>query len=221
MTTSSDRIQALVQSGTLPSEDAEALLAAVGAPARPSWRRWLLDPMDCFSAVQLTWVGLGVALVGIALERFDVAFDGFLDLHLRREPWSLATSAVRAFVAWPLGALVLWLVSLVAGRQGRLIDFLGLVGVARLPLVGVALPLVLIAATRDFPSAGSTPVPVPTPALVLVTVMALAGVAWLIVLAYRGFVTASGLRGSKRIVAFVAGVLLAEAASQVVLSRLA
>lgn len=82
MTTSSDRIQALVQNDTLPSEDAEALLAAVGAPARPRWRRWLLDPMDCFSAVQLTRVGLGVALVGIALVGFDVAFDGFLDIHL-------------------------------------------------------------------------------------------------------------------------------------------
>jgi hypothetical protein len=219
MNTPRERIQGLVQKGALPSREAEVLLAALGAPAHKGWL--LLDPLERFGAVQLTLVGLAVALVGVALERCGLVFDGYLDLHLTHQAWRWQTSAVRALVAWPLGAFVLWLASLVAGRGGRLIDFMALVGVARLPSVLLALPIAVILAAHDGSSATPGALPVPTPALLAITALGLAGVAYFIVLSYRGFVTASGLRGSRRVVAFVAGTLLAEVASKIVLVSLA
>ena len=213
MTTPSERIQGLVQRGALPAEDAKALLAAVGAPRRARGAALLLDPLECLGAAPLTLIGLGAALLGVGLERSGLAFDGFLDLHITQQPWRWTTSLGHALAAWPLGALVLWLASLLAGRQGRLVDFLGLVGIARLPSVLLAIPSVLILG-----AAGLTPgrMPAQLPSVLVITALALAGVAWLLVIAYRGFGTASGLRGAKRVVAFVAGVLIAEVASKLV-----
>jgi hypothetical protein len=221
MTTARDRIQSLVQRGTVPPDEAEALLAAVGARGRPRWASVLLDPLECFGAVQLTLVGLGVALLGIALERFGMAFDGFLDMHRTDAPWSLKQSLARALVAWPFGSLVLWLGSLVAGRQGRVVDFLGLVGVARLPIVLFAIPIAVITAVRGIPGAPGSPGSAPAPVIFAIVVFALAGVGWNIVLSYRGFVTASGLRGGKRIVAYVAAVLIAEFGAKFILASIA
>jgi hypothetical protein len=219
MNTSRERIQSLVQKGALPSREAEVLLAAVGAPSRTGWRL-LLDPLERFGAVQLTLVGLVGALVGMALEYSGLVFDGYLDLHITPHAWRLAPSAVRALAAWPLGAFVLWLVSVVAGRRGRLIDFLGLVGVARLPSVLLAIPIAVILAAHGGPVATPGVLPVPVPALLAITALGLGGVACFIVLSYRGFVTASGLRGPKRVVAFVAGTLLAEVASKIIVVSL-
>ncbi len=221
MTTTRDRIQSLVQNGTVPPDEAEALLAAVGAPGRRHWARVLLDPLECLGAMQLALVGLGASLLGIAVERWGMTFDGFLDLHRTDAPWSLAQSLQRALVAWPLGALVLWLASLVAGRQGRFIDFLGVVGVARVPVVLFAIPIAAITAARGIPGAPASAGAAPAPVILAMVVFGLAAVGWNIVLSYRGFGTASGLRGGKRIALYVAGVLLAEFGSKFILASLA
>ncbi|HTV23867.1 MAG TPA: YIP1 family protein [Polyangiaceae bacterium] len=218
MNTPSQRIHDLVQKGALPAEQGETLLAAI-RPSAPHSKRLWLDPLERVSGERLALIGLGVAGLGAALRFFRIAFDGFIDLHVvegSRWPSALAEAAV----AWPLGALVLWVVSLVAGRQGRFIDFLGVVAVARVPLV--ASGVLLVPLTYLNPRPLFTPEHPPELGVKMLA-MALVGTAGLIccvTLLYRGFVTASGLKGPPRVVAFVAGALVAEIASKATLIAL-
>ncbi len=221
MTTPSERIRGLVQKGSLPADDAGELLAAVGVSAPPRWAQLLVDPLERFDAARLCLAGLGGALAGVAVSRLGVRFDGFLDLHQTPSAFRLATSLLDAVSAWLPAALIFWGVSLVAARQGRFIDFLALIGVARLPLVAFAIPIALVSQVAPV----SVPAPGEVPKLgvgvLVIVACALASLGWALTLAYRGFGTASGLRGPRRVVAFVTAVVLAEAASKLVLGALA
>jgi hypothetical protein len=120
-------------------------------------------------------------------------------------------------VAWPLAALLLWLASLLAGRRGRFIDFLGVIGVARVPLVISALPLAALILIDPPPVWQPGQVPQFQPAVVALSMLALVGVAWFVVLSYRGFVVASGLTGARRWGTFIAAALAAEVSSKMLL----
>src|SRR4051812_26250518 len=127
MNTPAERIRNLAAKGALPPEQAQDLLSALhpnrDASAAGRARSWLIDPLERVSAERLTLVGLLAVLIGIGLERFGLHFDGFLDLHVSGHPWRPLLSLVTAICAWPLGAVLLWLVARAAGRQGRFIDF--------------------------------------------------------------------------------------------------
>jgi hypothetical protein len=218
MITPSERVHDLVQRGALPPEQGEALLSALKAEP-PRWSRVLFNPLHRFGGERLVAVGLAAVLLGALLRRFGVVFDGFLDTHYAATQPRWALALAEAVVAWPFGALVLWVASLVAARQGRFIDFLGLVGVARVPVVllgvvmAVVAPLSPPAFTPDHP-------PVLTGRLIAIAVVGAMTLTWQLVLLYRGFGTGSGLRGARRVVAFVAGVLVAELVSKFGLSIL-
>jgi hypothetical protein len=216
MITPSERVRNLAQGGTFPAAQAQALLSALG-PAQPVRRSVLTDPLDRFGGERLALVGLAGAVAGVAMYPLGVRFDGFLDLHASLTA-TLWAALVDVLGAWPLGATLLWVVARSLGSQGRYIDFLGLVGVARVPLVAVAVPTALL-----LPGPGSFEpgkVPEPSLRLLLGALVALVGVVWMMVILYRGFVTASGLRGARRVVAFMVAVLLAEIASKLLLMAL-
>jgi hypothetical protein len=219
MNTPAERIRDLAAKGALPPEQAEDLLSALSPADAKRRRSLLIDPLERVPAERLALVGLAAVLVGMGLERFGLRFDGFLDLHVSHAPWPPLLSLVTAACAWPLGALLLWLVARAAGRQGRFIDFLGLVGVARVPLVVSAIPIALLASLSPLPAFTPGQPPQFSLAFVAIALLAVAGVSWRMVILYRGFVTASGLRGPRRVGAFVVALLLAEVASKVVLAR--
>jgi hypothetical protein len=221
MTTPSERVRGLVQKGSLPADDAGELLAAVGVSAPPSRAQLLIDPLERFDAARLCLAGLGGALAGVAVSRLGVRFDGFLDLHHTGSRFRLAVSLLDAVSAWLPAALVFWVVSLVAARQGRFVDFLALIGVARLPLVAFAVPIALVSKVAPVPVPAPGQVPALGIGVIVIVTCALASLGWVLTLAYRGFGTASGLRGPRRVVAFVTAVVLSEAASKLVLSLLA
>jgi hypothetical protein len=216
MITPSERIHDLVQKGALPAEQGETLLDALKQePSRKS-RLWL-DPLERFGGERLALVGAALVLLGAALRPFGVAFDGFLDTHFVEGPPRWAHVLAEAAVAWPLGALLLWGISLVVARQGRFIDFLGLVGVARVPVLLVGVVLAIVAPLSP-PGFSPDHPPELTGRLLAMVVVGCVMLPWQIVLLYRGFGTASGLRGARQIVAFMVGLLLAELGSKMVLS---
>ena len=216
MITPSERIHDLVQKGALPAEQGETLLDALKKePARksPVW----LDPLERFGGERLALAGAAAVLLGAALRWFGVAFDGFLDAHYAAAPPRWALVAVEAAVAWPLGALLFWVISLVAARQGRLIDFLGVVGVARIPALVMGV-VMAIAALLSPPGITPDHPPQLTGRLIAIAVIACICLPWRIGMLYKGFSTASGLRGARSVLAFMVGILMAEFGSKMVLS---
>lgn len=217
MTTSSVRIRELVEKGALPPEQAKDLLAALNAPAAPRRPSLLLDPLMRFGGEWLSLVGAGAVLAGAALGRLRINFDGFLDVHLGSHALSLPEAVVQSLVAWPLGAILLWLASLLAGRQGRFVDFLGVVGVARVPAVIFTLPMAALVLIDPPPVLQPGQMPEVRPLMLALSLLVLAGIGWCVTLDYRGFVTASGLKGARRWVTFVLAALIAEVLAKMML----
>jgi hypothetical protein len=212
MTTSDVRIRQLVEKGALPPDQAQELLTALQAPAaRP---RLLLDPLMRFGGERLSLVGAGALLAGAALGQLRINFDGFLDIHIGPHALGLPETALQSLVAWPLPALLLWLASLLAGRQGRFIDFLGVVGVARVPMVLFSLPLAALVLIDPPPVLQPGQLPHVSAAMMALSLLGLTGIGWGVALQYRGFVTASGLKGARRWIAFVVAALSAEVLSK-------
>ena len=211
--TPAERIRGLIEAGKVAPREGERLLAAVAQePVRPPvWI--LLNPFDRFGGGVAALLGLVVAGLSIGSARLGVRFDGFLDLHdASRGPVALTTAIVDQVAAWILPAACFWAYAHVVARHVRPVDFLGMVGLARLPLLLASVPVALLS-----PSHPSVP-PKLTPALAGIAVIALACVAWNLTLLYQGFKSASGLRGPKLVGGFVAIAILAEAVSKVVLA---
>jgi len=217
MATPSDRVRALAREGKVDEAQAARLLGAM--EDKPAERRGgvalLWNPFDRFGGEAAAIAGLVLVGLGAIAERFGVRYDGFLDLHVARTVASPRTIAVDAFAAWVLPALVLWGYTFAVARRGRIVDFFGVTGLARLPQVVAAAPLAALVPSID------PQVKTMTPSLAVMIVVALACVGWNITLLYNGFKNASGLRGSKLVAGFIAMLVVSEVLSKIALYLLA
>ncbi len=198
------RILEMLAAGKLAPAEAERLLAALRRP-RPRLDRWLFQPLELLPTHIALLVGVAAAAAGLLLSLLRIRFDGALDLHLvdAQVPWSVAL--VDHFLAWPATALVLWGAARLVARQGRFVDFLAAVGVARVPLVLAAALVGGVGARFDQVDEGAVP-----PAVVVVALLTLPFVAWFVALLVTGMRTAAGLRGARLAAAAVGGVVAAE-----------
>ena len=219
MTTERERILELVSSGKLSPADADRLLRQAAGESRRSLLAWLFDPIDRLGTRRALLVGLIAVALGAALSRFGVRFDGALDSHVGRGPAMPLFAVADAVIAWPLTALVLWLASLGFARQGRYVDHLAAVGLSRVPALGTGLLLVLSTA---WPTPELVPGKIPevNPIWLAVILASVPFLIWQVVLLYRGFRTASGLRGVRCAIAAVLGIFAAELLSQAALAAL-
>lgn len=212
MTSAEDRIKKIAQDRSIDEADAARLLDAVRAPTETEPRRsvWQ-DPFARYGGEVTTAVGVLVAALGVFVSRFQIRFDGALDVHTVSVPVPLRVAILDQLVAFPLTALIIWAVARVAARRVRFVDMLGVVGLARAPAVVLALPLGLFASR-------STSGTAMTPALAVMIVGALAALGAQIYLLVTGFRTASGLRGARLTWLFIGGLVLAEIVTKLVLS---
>jgi hypothetical protein len=221
MTTPSERIRAMVAEGRVDAAEGERLLLALATPgssptvASASGVRLLVDPFAKWGGGTAAAIGAVLALLGFALSRVGIRFDGFLDLHVGNAPPAMLVGLVDQLAAWPLGAATFWLVARVlAGPGRRFVDFLGAVGIARVPAVLFALPLHLLV-PASLVGAG---VPRMSPSLFVVIVLALVAIAWQIALLFFGYRSASGLRGPKLGFSLAFAIVVAEVISKVAIS---
>ncbi len=211
MTSPRDKIARLVASGRISTEEGGKLLDALDDAPAPGWRA-LVDPFDALT----TRAGLGLvaagALAQVAASRLGVRYDGALDVHLAPAP-PLAVSLVELGLGLGAAAVVVWLVARAVSRP-RPVDVLVAVGIGRLPLIALGLVLALI-----FPA----PVALEAIAgwrLAAAGVVALPTIAWAFALWFFGYRTATGLRGARLWVTFLAGLLAAEIATKLALAAL-
>ena len=210
----------MVEQGKISSDEGDALLSAMKDEKKFSFRT-LFDPYDRIGVVSSIAVGVVVAVVSAAVATyFDVRYDGFLDLHTGGGDVDLLAAVNDQLVAWPVSALILWLIALPFARKARFVDFLGALGVARVLqlIAGLALPpltppadVLERMATDPVSAIGEMTGMIP---MILVAVIL---IGWFIATLVFAFRHASGIRGGKLAGVFVLALFVTEAASKVIL----
>lgn len=203
MSSSQDRILEMLSAGTITPAEATELLEALRGPSEKHLD-WIFQPMKRLTTAQALALAGGAALLQLLTSRFQIRFDGALDLHLvsAAVPW--ATALVDLVLTWPVTALILFAVARPIAGQGRLVDFLSTVNVARIPLIASGL---LSGVLRDHFLRDPGGLSVAAFAVTLVVVLC---AAWHLTLLVTGVRTVTGLRGGKLALALVVGLVLAE-----------
>lgn len=210
--TPSERVRRMVESGSVAPEEGARLLAAMGGTERRSGLGLLVDPFERFGGGTAVLAGAVVSAVSVVVSvALGARFDGFLDLHFSSSSPGLRVALVDQLAGWIVPALGFWLYARVVARHVRLVDFVGMTGLARLPILAGAIVL------RPLAPSSVAGIPRMSPSLLLLALLAVvvlvANVTWL----YKGFKNASGLSGSKLVGGFVVLSIIVEAASKLVI----
>ena len=209
--TPEERVHRLVKEGSVAADEGERLLAAMKQASARSLLAQLFNPFERFGGGTAAVIGAIVSIASLGVSRLGVRFDGLLDLHFTSAVPPLRTSIAEQIACWIVPALCFWGYARTQSRHVRLIDFVGSIGLARLPLMLAGLVLFPLA-----PSHISIP-PKPTFALLALVFLTLGFVAANITLLYNGFKNSSGLKGTKLVAGFVGLLIVGEALSKVVL----
>ena len=209
MTTSREQILEMVASGKISAAEGETLLEAL----RPKRRwRWLAAPFERLAAPRALALGAAGAAAGLLFSRFHIRFDGAFDIHTSRAAVTLRQALTDQLVSWPLPALVLWAAARVRATQARIVDVVANVGVARLPLLWVALVVALL--HDRLPKSPVDRSPGAMAVVLVLAVLSLPAIVYAVILLYRAFRAASGLRGARAGITFTLGVVTAEVISK-------
>lgn len=215
MTTSRDRVLAMMQRGQVTPEQGAELLTALEEKGR--LRGWLLDPCERLSTARALTIGAIVsAASGLAALSLGVRFDGALDLHLTSGAVTWQQALADQLVSWPLSALAIFAVARAFRAPARLLDVAAFLGVVR----AIYLPLALLTWAL-FPRlpAGVDPAaltgdPALMARLTLGAILSLPVLGYFGVLLFRAYRTATDLRAPRLGVSFALALIAAEGASK-------
>ncbi len=211
----------MVEQGKISSGEGDSLLSAMSDEKRFGFKT-LFNPYERVGTLPGIIVGLVVAAASVGVAMYmNVRYDGFMDIHMGAGRVAVGVAIIDQLIAWPVSALILWLVALPFARKSRFVDFLAVLGIARvLQLIGgLALPLLtpdveVMARMASDPMSAAGEVVGMIPMIIVAVVI----IAWFIATLVFGFRHASGLRGGKLVIAFLIGIFVAEAASKLLLN---
>ncbi len=223
MSDTKQKVLSMVQQGKISAPEGEKLLAAMAGSGRFRFKT-LIDPFEKISPAAGIAIGLVAAVIGtLAGVYTDVRFDGFLDLHMPGSNVTISSAIADQLVAWPVSALILWLVAAAFSRQGRFIDFLSGAGIARVVILimGLVMPLVSPDPETLQQMAGGGGVPSPeavfSASMIAMIAVSLVCVPWFIAMIVFAFRHGSGLRGGKLAIGVVVAIVVAETVSKLAL----
>ena len=212
------RVVEMVQAGTITEAEGRRLIDAM-RDRPPAWRM-LLNPFDHLSTPAGWLVGLIVLAASVGVSRLGIRFDGALDVHAASGAVPWARAAIDMVNDVGVTAIVFWVASLVAGRRGRIPDFVLGVLVARVPVVVVGAIVFALFPPPEEVLAQITSGAGPDVRVVLTSVLTIPLMLWFLAWLYRGFAHASGLRSVRSAVTFGAALIVAEILTKLVLMQI-
>jgi len=210
-----ERVLGMVRSGAITETEGQQLINAL--PSRAERWRIFFNPFDQLSTSMMWVAAMSVTIGGLAVSQMGIRFDGSLDLHQHfgAAPWRIALlDAVSALV---VTSLVFWITSLLVAKQGRLIDFVLSVAVARFPNVAVGALLPWILPPPDVMLARATAGTIDSEVVIVSLAVLMPGFIWFVILLCTAFKTSSGLKGLRLGIAFAIALVVSEILSKVFL----
>jgi hypothetical protein len=186
----------------------------------------LFNPFKRIAGVQALMAGLGILLISALLASFfGLRYDGAIDAHFVASGLkvSFLTSVAEQLVNVLCISLFLFIAAFVAGaRNTRPIDMLGTISMARFPYM--FLPLLNIGGFFSGLSESMLNISSEDDALlvlqdtntiwlIILSIPLIALVVWAIALFLYAYKVSANLKGSKMVVSFIVGLLVAEIVS--------
>ena len=173
--------------------------------------KWLFNPFTYIAGNKALILGWLIMLLTAVIAFFsNTHFDGVLDCHYgARLPFYV--SIVEMLVDWGSLSISFLVMSFFLSKTNvRYVDILGTLALSRWPLVFVAIVGLFI----TVPAVDKAdPLSALTPSVIIGGLISLPFIIWAVALMYNAFTTSCHLKGSKAVVGFIFGLLLAEALS--------
>jgi hypothetical protein len=218
-TSHEDRVLQLAKTGKINDAEAQRLIDALRSEPL-SWR-FLISPYDQLST-QTAWLIAAAVVIGsVAASRLGIRFDGALDMQKVSEAPSLFLAIFDNINAIAVTGCLMWLSSLLANKQGRIVDFVVFIAIARVPLViaGVLLGALMPPPEEILAQASANQLNVGL--ILLSVILALPSLVWFLVLLFQAFKISSGMKGIRLGISFTVAILAAEIATKFLLITIA
>lgn len=167
-------------------------------------------------------LALGVATVGITgivAKYAGLAFDGAIDTHLGGE-LSFAYTFTLSGIDLVSVFVVMSLTAVVIARNFRLIDIIGTMTLARAPFLLVAL-LGLFVSPPDVSELIANPLSIiQNYSIIVLGLFSIMITIWAVALMYNAFKVSTGVKGTKLVVGFIIGLILAEVISKILINNI-
>jgi len=191
-------------------------------------KKLLFKPFEKYSEQQLLIIGILSLIIGTYLASIlNTRFDGAIDMHLVQ-----STTLIRVIkdvlISVSCLLLCLFVVGKIINSKTRFVDIFSATIVARIPFY-----LFLLFNINNFFSnytqqllefqKSGNPADIDPTALAVVSVvgfLAIGFIVWFFALLWNGFKIATNAKGSKSVLLFIVGILIAEVISKVLLSYL-
>ena len=193
-------------------------------------KKWLFNPFEIIAGFTSLFIGLSVILLSSVICYFGkVHLDGVLDLHAGSDT-NLITAFAEGIINWLSITLMLFITGLIISKSSiRFIDVAGTQALARFPYFIASLASFLFPTEKimhyfewkflqkgDAVELGGTDIFL----FGIQTLIMLACAIWIIVLMYRAYSISCNVKGAKGIISFIAGLLVAEIISKILLNIL-
>lgn len=177
----------------------------------------LWNPFIRIAGWQAFIAGLVIAIItGIIATYGNLFFDGVLDAHFG-ENIIIAKSFLLLAIDLASVILVMYVVGLILTKNFRFIDIVGTMTLSRAPLIVLAI-FSLFVSHPDTSEILQNPMTVLSyPLFIIFGLISLPIIIWYIALMYNGLKTSVGVKGSKMIVGFIIGILVAEIVSKLLI----
>lgn len=178
---------------------------------RKSLATWLFNPFLFLGGEKLLMAGIAVMALHIPMAKiFNIRFGGALDMHVGHVSPALIVIITDILIAWLIMSLILYAAALCFKARIRLIDIVGAVAIARLPLLLSSIPVYFTAPDIEAPEEVLALQGSELGWLVTGIVLTLPLIVWFFFLLFNAFKVNSYLKGWKLGVGFTAGVIVAE-----------
>ena len=178
-------------------------------------KKWLFNPFVYLAGEKALVIGWAVMLASAIIGYYSKThFDGVIDVHTGHAS-PMYAYFYETLIDWALPVIIFYIAGLIFSKSSiRLIDLAGTLALARWVMIfpvitgfGVHLP-----ATP--PTTINEMTKILTPSVIALGLLTLLFGIWMIALMYNAFTTSCNLRGSKAILSFIGGLLIAEVISK-------
>ena len=182
--------------------------------------RYIYNPFEKIAGWQALILGLIiVVLSGFIGKQANLMFDGAIDAHFGKEVTYYQTFMMLFIDIACVGA-VMYLAGLLVTRNFRFIDLLGTMTLARAPYLLLSLTGLFVTIPETAELLANPALIFSNPGFLIFIALSFPAIIWVIALMYNAWKVSTGAKGSKMIIAFIAGLFVAEVISKILISIL-